>query len=107
MTRPIGRSMIKRLGNAYQKWLYSRDWFNSMKPSTKETWTASVEKLISAIDNAAPALMWEAAVDHWHDTPWEEDNLPQPWETLYDAIDEYRERHDVDSTNVDNWPHNA
>ena len=58
-----------------------------------------LELLEAAIDKNDPKEIWDRAIDFWHSTDWDANSsLPETWQNLYEAIDEYRTRHGIDST---------
>lgn len=64
----------------------------------RKEWFGAADKIEYAINSGDPALMWEAVSDHWLDTEWDEDDMPEPFAVLYDAIDAVRTEAGIDSS---------
>ncbi|MDI5832567.1 GeBP family protein (plasmid) [Shewanella xiamenensis] len=92
--KKIGPNKIRRLAEKYREWLVAQTWFNSKINNTDE-WLAPINKIIDQSANS-PTLLWEAVVDHWQATNWDEDSFPTLFAQLYDMVDEYRTNRGVD-----------
>lgn len=94
----IGSSDLTKLALHFKSWFITQPEFKDAE--NQEDITESINDLISSITHKTPALVWEAAIDLLHEMPWEVDEAPEEWDNLYFAVDEFREQHDVTSTNV-------
>lgn len=90
------KTYIRRIARNYLKWLTDQQWFN-VRIKNKQPWLEPIEKIINKGADC-PASIWEAVNDHWLATPWEHDNFPAAFETLYDLVDDYRTEKGVTST---------
>ncbi len=100
MKRPVSFGSIRRRLVRYQSWLINQQWFQLKDSKIKQRWLEPLDRLAAAIEARQPAAMWEAAVDHWHETPWK--NIESPtfmWGLVYRDVDELRTTLGVDSTN--------
>jgi hypothetical protein len=94
----VSKTNIRRLARKYLKWLNDQQWFQN-NIYRKTHWTNPLEEIISKKADD-PASIWEAVVDHWQATPWDEEGFPGKFQDLYDLVDEYRTIKGVDSTNL-------
>lgn len=91
------KTNIRRRAKKYLKLLNDQQWFQ-IKIYKKQEWTRPLERIVSK-EADDPASLWEAVVDHWHATPWDDESFPESFQELYDLVDEYRTIKRVDSTN--------
>lgn len=87
---------IRKLARKYRAWLTNQPRLLSDIADAKEC-LSYLDDIISRKADTA-VLLWDAIVDHLHETPWDADDLPAPLAELYDMIDEYRNDRNVDST---------
>lgn len=92
--KKVSQTNIRRLASKYKEWLVVQTWFNS-KIKNRDEWLAPINKIIDQSANS-PTLLWEAVVDHWQATNWDEDSFPELFTQLYDMVDEYRTSRGVD-----------
>lgn len=96
--KKVSQTNIRRLASKYKEWLVSQTWFKSKIKNTGD-WLAPINKIIDQSANS-PALLWDAVVDHWQATNWNEESFPDLFEELYDMVDEYRSIRGVDGVGV-------
>ncbi|MBB1333932.1 hypothetical protein [Pseudoalteromonas sp. SR41-6] len=94
----VHKTNIRRTANRYLCWLQDQQWFQT-NITNKDEWIEPIQSIISKKSDCS-ASIWEAVVDHWHATPWDEDNCNRLFQELYDLADEYRKLKGVDSTSV-------
>lgn len=100
MKRPASFGSVRRHLVKYKAWLLDQQWFQLKDSETKQNWLEPLERLSVAIESKQPAAMWEAAVDHWQETPWNDmDSETSVWALVYRGVDELRTRLGVTSTN--------
>lgn len=92
--KKVSQTKIRKVAEKYKEWLVAQTWFQTKIKNTEE-WLAPLTKIIDRSANS-PTLLWEAVVDHWQATNWEEDSFPSLFEELYDMVDEYRTQRGVD-----------
>lgn len=91
------KTNIRRMAKRYRDWLCDQQWFN-IKKINKDDWLDPLNKIIDK-EADTPELIWELVIDHWMETSWSIDGLPNAFRVLYDLIDEYRKLKNVMCTN--------
>lgn len=83
----------------YGKWL-AKEHFVEAELSEREqkSWLDDVAKIQASVESGDPAVMWEAVCDHWLETEWDEDDMPDALGRLYDEIDSLRADYGIDSS---------
>lgn len=94
--------IIRVLKGKYHRWLTDSQRFQMKPAEVKEEWLELFDDLDKAIAEKSPTLMWEAVVDHLMCMQCELDGAPGLFQSLYEAVDEYRTNKLVDGVDAIN-----